>query len=98
MSKVFNRGLTIRALFIGLAVFLLSSCLQEEALPIASKFSLALVEGSHTSPVRVELRNESYGGDFYEWIFEGGKPSTSSERVPNPVTFREARSQAITAK
>ncbi len=95
MRKLLNRDLTIRALFIGLGGLLFSSCLKEEALPIVSKFSLALEEGSHTSPVRGELTNESYGCDFYEWTFEGGEPATSSERVPKAVTFREAGEHKI---
>ena len=53
---------------------LLSSCLKETAIPISSSFSIEGTEDK-TSPVIVQLKNESYGADEYEWTFELGSPS-----------------------
>jgi PKD domain protein len=53
---------------------LLSSCLKETAIPILSSFSIEVAEDK-TSPVVVQLKNESYGADEYLWTFEGGEPS-----------------------
>lgn len=53
-----------------------SSCLKEQAPPIAAEFSFELADGNQTSPVTIKLTNESFGADKYEWSFEGGAPST----------------------
>lgn len=58
----------------GLLIILFSSCLKENAIPISSSFSIDVAEDK-TSPVVVQLKNDSYGADEYEWIFEGGSPS-----------------------
>ena len=52
---------------------LLSSCLHEQSVPISSFFSIEVAEDK-TSPVIVQLKNESYGADEYEWTFELGSP------------------------
>ncbi len=50
--------------------FLVSSCLKETAVPIESAFTIETSEDK-TSPVTIQLKNESYGADEYEWTFEG---------------------------
>ena len=53
------------------------SCLKESAVPIKSAF---LIESSEekASPVTIQLKNESYGADEYEWTFS----SSSNQRDP----------------
>ena len=58
----------------GLLIILFSPCLHEQSAPISSSFSIEVAEDK-TSPVVVQLKNESYGSDEYEWTFEGGEPS-----------------------
>lgn len=72
----------------GLLIILFSSCLHEQSVPISSSFSIEVAEDK-TSPVVVQLKNESYGADEYEWTFEGGEPSSSLEKQPGTVTFTE---------
>ena len=72
----------------GLLIILFSSCLHEQSVPISSSFSIEVAEDK-TSPVVVQLKNESYGADEYEWTFEGGEPSSSREKQPGSVTFTE---------
>ena len=72
----------------GLLIILFSSCLHEQSVPISSSFSIEVAEDK-TSPVIVQLKNESYGADEYEWTFEGGEPSSSREKQPGTVTFTE---------
>ena len=72
----------------GLLTILFSSCLHEQSVPISSSFSIEVAEDK-TSPVIVQLKNESYGADEYEWTFEGGEPSSSLEKQPGTVTFTE---------
>ena len=58
----------------GLLIILFSSCLHEQSVPISSSFSIEVAEDK-TSPVIVQLKNESYGADEYEWTFEVDSPS-----------------------
>ena len=77
-----------RTILVSLLSLLLSSCLHEQSVPISSSFSIEVAEDK-TSPVIVQLKNESYGADEYEWTFEGGEPSSSREKQPGTVTFTE---------
>ena len=76
---------------------LLSSCLKETAIPIKSAFTIEVLEDK-TSPVIVLLKNESYGADEYEWAFEGGLPSSSTERTPGQVVFTQSGEHKITLR
>ena len=51
------------------------SCLKESAVPIKSAFSIELSEDK-ISPVTIQLKNESYRADEYEWTFS----SSSNQR------------------
>ena len=59
-----------RNVLIFMFAFLVSSCLNETAVPIKSAFTIEAPEDK-TSPVTIQLKNESYGADEYEWTFEG---------------------------
>ena len=63
-----------RIILVSLLFLLFSSCLHELSVPISSSFSIEVAEDK-TSSVVVQLKNESYGADEYEWTFEGGEPS-----------------------
>lgn len=73
------------------------SCLRETEVPIASKFTMETAEDK-TSPVTVKINNSSYGADEYEWTFEGGLPSSSTERTPGLVVFTQAGEHKITLR
>ena len=68
---------------------LVSSCLKETAVPIESAFTIETSEDK-TSPVTIQLKNESYGADEYEWTYEGGIPSSSNQKSPGKVVFTQA--------
>ena len=76
---------------------LLSSCLKETTVPIESAFTIEASKDK-TSPVTIQLKNESYGADEYEWTFEGGTPSSSNERTPAKVVFTQAGEHKITLR
>ncbi len=59
-----------RNVLIFMFAFFASSCLKETAVPIESAFTIDASEDK-TSPVTIQLKNESYGADEYEWTFEG---------------------------
>lgn len=86
-----------RSIAILLFTTLLSSCLKETAVPIESAFTIEASEDK-TSPVTIQLKNESYGVDEYEWIFEGGTPDRSNERTPAKVVFTQAGEHKITLR
>lgn len=73
---------------LGLTI-LLSSCLKETTVPIESVFTIETSEDK-TSPVTIQLKNESYGADEYEWTYEGGIPSSSNQKSLGKVVFTQA--------
>ena len=81
-----------RTILVSLLSLLLSSCLKETAIPISSSFSIEVAEDK-TSPVVVQLKNDSYGADEYEWIFEGGEPSS---RLTGTTRPRDDQGVALT--
>ena len=74
IRKMNNGSIRYYSIAILLFTVLLSSCLHAQSVPISSSFSIEVAEDK-TSPVIVQLKNESYGADEYEWTFEGGEPS-----------------------
>lgn len=77
--------------------FLVSSCLKETAVPIESAFTIETSEDK-TSPVTIQLKNESYGADEYEWTFEGGQPGSFTDKSPGKVVFTQAGEHKITLR
>ena len=75
--KMNNGSIRYYSIAILLFTVLLSSCIKETAIPSSSFFSIEVSEDK-TSPMVVQLKNESYGADEYEWTFEGGEPSSST--------------------
>ena len=84
-----NSNIPYRSIAVLLFTVLLSSCLKESAVPIKSGYSIELSEDK-TSPVTIQLKNESYGADEYEWTYEGGIPSSSNQKSPGKVVFTQA--------
>ena len=78
-----------RAVLLFMLTCLVSSCLKETAVPIESVFTIETSEDK-TSPVTIQLKNESYGADEYEWTCEGGLPSSSNQKSPGKVVFTQA--------
>lgn len=86
-----------RAVQLFMFTCLVSSCLKETAVPIESAFTIETSEDK-TSPVTIQLKNESYGADEYEWTFEGGVPGSSNQRDPGNVVFSQAGEHKITLR
>lgn len=66
-------------------------------MPIESKFAI-VVDDDRSSPVEVELINESYGAEQYEWTFDGGQPSSAKQKIPGRVIFSTPGSHQITLR
>ena len=97
MREMNNGNIPYRSIAVLLFTVLLSSCLKETAVPIESAFTIETSEDK-TSPVTIQLKNESYGAEEYEWTFEGGIPSSSNERTPAKVMFTQAGEHKITLR
>ena len=78
-----------RVIRLVLLTCLVSSCLKETAVPIESAFAIEASEDK-TSPITIQLKNESYGADEYEWTLERGLPSSSTDKSPGKVVFTQA--------
>ena len=76
----------------GFLITLFSSCLHEQPAPISSFFSIEVAEDK-TSPVVVQLKNESYRADEHEWTVEGGEPSS---RLTGATRPRDGQGVALT--
>ena len=97
MREMNNGNISYRSIAVLLFTVLLSSCLKETAVPIESTFTIETSEDK-TSPVTIQLKNESYGAEEYEWTFEGGIPSSSNESTPAKVVFTQAGEHKITLR
>ena len=86
-----------RNVLIFMFAFLVSSCLKETAIPIKSAFTIEASEDK-TSPVTIQLKNESYGADEYEWTLERGLPSSSTDKSLGKVVFTQAGEHKITLR
>jgi PKD repeat protein len=71
------------------------SCYKEATLLVKSEFSATVENNNYTAPVRVILENNSTGADFYKWTFDGGNPSTSSEKQPPTIVYNQAGTYTI---
>ncbi len=72
--------------FVGL-VGLLMSCAKEVALPIEANFEVEVVDNDYSVPVHVKIHNRTQGADTFEWTFEGGEPSQSTDKNPGTVRY-----------
>lgn len=97
MINLENFDIPFRSIAVLLFTVLLSSCLKETAVPIESVFTIEASEDK-TSPITIQLKNESYGADEYEWTFEGGVPGSSNQRDPGNVVFSQAGEHKITLR
>ena len=88
-NKIIIAKIPYRSIAIWLFTVLLSSCLKETAVPIESAFTIETSEDK-TSPVTIQLKNESYGAEEYEWTFEDaqGKGLTpASDEIAEDMKF-----------
>ena len=81
IRKMNNGSIRYSSIAILLFTVLLSSCLNETAIPVSSSFSIEVAEDK-TAPVIIKLQNDSYGADEYEWTFEGGRAKLLMRVLP----------------
>jgi len=77
---------------------ILASCLKETPLPVVVDFEYKLSGEYYTTPVTITLENKTTGADQFEWTFEGGTPSVSSDKNPGEVTFTKPGEHRVTLR
>lgn len=77
-----------------LMVFLVS-CAKEVAIPIEVHVEIAVESNDYSVPVRVAITNLTDGADTYQWTFEGGEPSSSTDKNPGMVRYNKPGSYTI---
>lgn len=65
----------------------LISCAKEIALPINANFTVAVVDDDYSVPVYVKINNLTEGAETFQWIFDGGEPSSSFDKNPGTVLY-----------
>ncbi|WP_247235665.1 PKD domain-containing protein [Telluribacter sp. SYSU D00476] len=78
-----------------LVILLNGGCFREVALPVKAGFVVKAAEDNFSIPATLTITNQSEGADSYEWTFEGGTPSSSTERDPGKVLYTKAGSYKI---
>jgi len=74
------------------------SCAKEVALPINAHFEVIAESNDYYVPVRVTINNLTEGADTYLWTFEGGEPSSSTDKNPGMVRYNRPGSYTIDLK
>ena len=63
---------------------------------IEANYSLTVAKNNFTVPVRVDFVNTSKGAMRYKWTFEGGEPTSSTQKDPGTIIFHKSGAHAIT--
>lgn len=85
-------GITI---LIGLLVL---RCYKETAIPIEASFNTTFINDDISIPVQVSIINQTEGADTFEWTFEGGEPSSSSDENPGTIVYKTAGTYTLRLK
>ncbi|WP_309609435.1 PKD domain-containing protein, partial [Flavobacterium sp.] len=72
-----------------------NSCYKESFVTIDGDFSTTFVGADESVPVIIKINNKIIGADSYNWEFEGGVPSSSTQPNPGEITYNEAGTYTI---
>lgn len=64
-----------------------ASCTQEQAVPIAIDFEIAIINEDYSIPVTVKVLNKTVGADAYSWSFVGADREDSTDRNPGALVY-----------
>jgi PKD repeat protein len=79
-----------------LLLLIFTSCYKETLISIEGDFTTSYVSGDESVPVLIKIDNKITGADTYEWVFEGGNPSSSKKKNPEEVLYASQGTYAIT--
>ncbi|KAB5491581.1 PKD domain-containing protein [Flagellimonas hadalis] len=89
---------SLKNIAFGGLVGLLMSCAKEVALPIDANFEVEVVDNDYSVPVYVKIHNQTEGADTFQWTFEGGEPSQSTDKNPGTVRYSTEGEYSIRLK
>lgn len=89
---------SLKNIALGGIVGLLMSCAKEVALPIDANFEVEVVDNDYSVPVHVKIHNQTEGADTFEWTFEGGEPTSSTDKNPGTVRYSTEGEYSIRLK
>lgn len=78
-----------------LLFIVITSCYEETAIAIEGDFTTSYVSGDESIPVIIKIDNKITGADQYKWTFEGGSPSTSSQKNPGEILYSKQGTYTI---
>ena len=64
-----------------------ASCTQEQAVPVAIDFEIAIINEDYSIPVTVKVLNKTVGADAYSWSFVGADREASTDRNPGALVY-----------
>ncbi|MCL5244260.1 PKD domain-containing protein [Cellulophaga sp. 20_2_10] len=68
-------------------LLLCTACTQEQAVPVAIDFEIAIVNEDYSIPVTVKVLNKTVGADSYSWSFVGADRESSTDRNPGALVY-----------
>lgn len=80
---------------LGITIWSFASCAKEEAIPIEINFGVEVLENDYSVPVRIAIDNQTEGADTFQWTFDGGEPSSSTDKNPGTVRYNRPGSYTI---
>ena len=72
-----------------------NSCYKESFVTIDGDFSTTFVGADESVPVIIKINNKIIGADSYNWEFEGGVPSSSTQPNPGEITYNQVGTYTI---
>jgi PKD repeat protein len=73
----------------------ITSCYQETSIAIEGDFTTSFVNEDESIPVIIKIDSKITGADTYEWTFEGGNPTTSSQKTPGEILYEKQGTYTI---
>jgi PKD repeat protein len=69
---------------------LLSGCYKEKVLPVKVDFSIEVIDGNYSVPVKIKINNQTTGAETYNWTFTGASPNSSAAKDPGTIEYDSA--------
>ena len=74
---------------------IVASCYQETSIAVEGDFTTSYVDADESVPVIIKIDSKITGADTYQWEFEGGSPSTSSQKNPGEILYSKQGKYSI---
>lgn len=71
------------------------SCYQETSIAVEGDFTTSYANDDESIPVIIKIDNKITGADKYGWTFEGGNPSSSSQKNPGEILYNKQGTYSI---